>query len=138
MEYNFIINEQVFTVNTDFEALNSFVDSILWEDNKYTSLYSLDIGKIDKEAYVHQVSSLKSLLKRIENNTDLLQDYLQRIEVKDGKFALNSGYTITVAKNLAEYITGETEAWKVLELRLEASSELTCEMRFVSRMKSRR
>jgi hypothetical protein len=126
-----------YTVSFDSETIITEIESILWEENKYTKLYSMNKFNIMKHSYADQINQLKSLIIRIRDNITLIDKYVELIEkTNTGEFQLDTGYTITVATDLAEIVDKET--WKVPELRINMTGDFTCKIELVNRIKSRK
>lgn len=143
MDYTFQIGTQEYIIAIDFVELKNFVDALQWEENKYCHVYGLNEGYISKESFVHYIEGLKNLLTKIETNinteNNTVKDYIEQIEkTQDGKFIVNSGYTIAIASGLSEVVLDTSESWKVLELRIKATNDYTGEVKFVNRIKSKK
>lgn len=139
MDYAFQIADITYTITIDFAGLNSIIDSLIWEENKYCHLYDIGSNYISKEGFVHYIEGFKNLLTKIENNINDVGIYIEQIEKTiDGKLLNNYGYTIAIASGLSEIVPDASESWKTLELRIIATGDYTGEIKIVNRIKSKK
>lgn len=149
MEYTMTLNGTDYTVVVDYTALEAFLNAIdPWEAGKYTELYSLDIGIIAKSVYARQIDGLRALVNQIKNteleivagnlpnSASMLANFINSMEKNNNKFMQYNGHTITIAKDICEFL--DDEAWKAIELRINVVNDYTCELKFAYRIKTRK
>lgn len=126
------VNGKDFTVEMpDFNEVITGLESMkvqyLAGEIGYNPLWESEESK--EEDVVNDLNSLSSLLRKIEENPELLAPFIGAIrKKKNGGLWKKSGADVLIAENCTEYFTDFTNAWSTLMIRLDVLTEDTCQL----------
>jgi hypothetical protein len=116
-------------VKADFDSIEKELDSLKWEDDYYTTLYSVNHADLTEEEFNADISYMRSTIHFLREHATMLEKHVQSLRKKKNKrFWSNSGTTIETMSKVSCYFTDFTNAWRVYQLRLEVVDEFTCEL----------
>ncbi|MBL4952197.1 hypothetical protein JK635_08240 [Neobacillus sp. YIM B02564] len=131
MEKTFDVNGVSLIVQMDFSAMEQTLKQIEqeWEPGAFTEVFSCEEGNVTADDYFGDITRMREGLQSIQNHPGLLEHFVKKVrKKKNGDFWMNSGTTIETMDFVSTYFTDFTNAWSVLQLRLEVESNRVCRL----------